>query len=257
MRYSIPSHPQLFLLDVVDYREHVLFWDRFFYPQLIFLSPVWDNCDVNPFADTIWEQLWRQVDKKGVEECWPWLGAVGRDGYGKMTHGRKYFAAHIVAWRGAQGREPATRLRNICKLRTCCNPAHWLEMTATGGGLKMDDVDWLEKQYTLHYGIEFLYVVDGYEGQRYRDGHPVGRAYHSQSLKGVIALMRIDERAVIEARPVRTELCASTAPACGIDCQAGCARGYATTDECFNNGRKWPAQAEVAGARDATGQCLR
>lgn len=32
----------------------------------------------------------------------------------------------------------------------------------------------------------------------------------------------------------------TAAPACGIDCQYKCARDYDTTDECFDNGRKWP-----------------
>jgi hypothetical protein len=32
------------------------------------------------------------------------------------------------------------------------------------------------------------------------------------------------------------------APACGIDCEGfhGCARGYESTDTCFEAGRKWP-----------------
>lgn len=30
-----------------------------------------------------------------------------------------------------------------------------------------------------------------------------------------------------------------TSPACGIDCQAGCALGYKTLDECFAAGRRW------------------
>lgn len=36
----------------------------------------------------------------------------------------------------------------------------------------------------------------------------------------------------------------SEIPACGIDCQGDCARGYKTTDECFDAGRKWPREPE-------------
>lgn len=91
---------------------------------------------MNNITPLIWEQLWRQVEKKDDESCWPWLGVIGHDGYGKMTHDGKYFAAHMVAWSSAhEGRGPVTRLKNTCGMRSCCNPGHWLERTIAAGGL--------------------------------------------------------------------------------------------------------------------------
>jgi hypothetical protein len=47
----------------------------------------------------------------------------------------------------------------------------------------------------------------------------------------------------LEAVPITIQ---HEGPPCGIDCQYQCARGYRTSDACFDNGRKWPKlEAEV------------
>lgn len=59
-------------------------------------------------------------------------------------------------------------------------------------------------------------------------------------LKAYEAARKMEET---ECVTVRAE---ASAPACGIDCQAGCARGYKTPDECFSAGRKWPRDGSAA-----------
>lgn len=51
-------------------------------------------------------------------------------------------------------------------------------------------VDWLEAQFTLHYSLEFLYVVDGIEVVRLHDGSPVTPELHGKDIREAIDLMR-------------------------------------------------------------------
>lgn len=33
------------------------------------------------------ERFWAKVDKRNPDECWPWLGAIYEDGYGRLNTG--------------------------------------------------------------------------------------------------------------------------------------------------------------------------
>lgn len=70
-------------------------------------------------------RFWEMVDKRGPEECWPWLGATRR-GYGKFTHRDAQRMAHRVAWELANGGIPPKELDvcHRCDNPPCCNPAH-------------------------------------------------------------------------------------------------------------------------------------
>jgi hypothetical protein len=55
-------------------------------------------------------------------ECWPWLGAVAKSGYGTLGH--RY--AHRLAWEFANG-EPITdgmTVDHLCWNTICVNPRH-------------------------------------------------------------------------------------------------------------------------------------
>lgn len=63
--------------------------------------------------------------------CWLWLGALNRQGYGKLAlHGRRgtFELAHRTAWRLYHGPLPADVLVcHACDMPTCVNPDHlWL-----------------------------------------------------------------------------------------------------------------------------------
>ena len=74
------------------------------------------------------EQLfWRYVEKE--DGCWPWTGALHRDGYGRFNfqypNRRKMRIAHRVAWELTNGEIPAAmHIAHTCDVRNCCNPAH-------------------------------------------------------------------------------------------------------------------------------------
>jgi hypothetical protein len=58
---------------------------------------------------------------KARGECWPWVGAISRDGYGRL--GRDY--AHRAAWEFHRGPIPlGWWIDHLCRNRVCVNPDH-------------------------------------------------------------------------------------------------------------------------------------
>lgn len=78
------------------------------------------------------EDVWKYVDKRGPNDCWPWTAARRRRGYGAFTVARKNLVAHRVAFQAATGIDPADKLVcHSCDNPPCCNPAHLFLGTAT------------------------------------------------------------------------------------------------------------------------------
>jgi hypothetical protein len=85
------------------------------------------------------ERFERYVDRRGPEECWPWVGPMRPDGYGYLydrTVGRNE-RAHRVSYALANGSTPDGDLDHTCHSldktcrggpkclhRRCCNPLH-------------------------------------------------------------------------------------------------------------------------------------
>ena len=79
-------------------------------------------------------ELWSKVDRRGPDECWPWLGTRNEQGYGRTEIGNKNYYAHRVIYalanpgvirRAAPKRKSAPGfLRHSCDNPPCCNPAH-------------------------------------------------------------------------------------------------------------------------------------
>ena len=68
-------------------------------------------------------RFWKRVDKQGPEECWNWLGAKDKDGYG-VFRAFKESRAHRVSyilWRGEIG---ASLVCHACDNPSCVNPVH-------------------------------------------------------------------------------------------------------------------------------------
>ena len=79
--------------------------------------------------------LWQKVDKKSIDECWPWLGQVTEKGYGRVRfNGGRYYAHRVIFWLQNPGvielsapkidRDTVGFLLHQCDNPICCNPAH-------------------------------------------------------------------------------------------------------------------------------------
>ena len=77
-------------------------------------------------------RFWRKVQRCGKENCWPWLGAKTKYGYGRFKIAGDVFSAHRVAYVLANNELPpqdrwsyhGTVVRHTCDNPSCCNPAH-------------------------------------------------------------------------------------------------------------------------------------
>lgn len=115
---------------------------------------------MNKYSPSVFTALFRHVNKGSDEECWPWMGAIGNGGYGKMTHDGKYFAPHIVTWSGAnERREPIGNLLNTCGLRSCVNPSHWRERKPGDVGTSKDNTGSKQVLFTMDAEMAELFDV--------------------------------------------------------------------------------------------------
>ena len=81
---------------------------------------------LNRANDKTRARFWNLVDKRGVNECWPWNGTTDRYGYGafklstyfRAIASRFAFAIHHNAEPGAK------HVCHRCDNPPCCNPAH-------------------------------------------------------------------------------------------------------------------------------------
>ena len=66
------------------------------------------------------------VNQKSENECWPWIGYVRPNGYGRFgLRERKPVYAHRFAYEQAKGSIPVGAvIDHVCRNRRCVNPAH-------------------------------------------------------------------------------------------------------------------------------------
>lgn len=80
------------------------------------------------------EVLWSKVDKKGEDECWPWLGLKNEQGYGRVQINEWSYYAHrvifslahpnVIDWRAPRNSSQYGFLLHTCDNPSCCNPKH-------------------------------------------------------------------------------------------------------------------------------------
>jgi hypothetical protein len=72
------------------------------------------------------ERFWALIDRRGVDECWPWLGATNNHGHGTFLIKRgQTRPAQVVAWELTYGPFPKGKQGNhTCDISSCCNPHH-------------------------------------------------------------------------------------------------------------------------------------
>lgn len=75
------------------------------------------------------DRFWAKVDKRGPDECWPWLGAVGNGrGLFIMEHGHMMTAPRAAYFFTRGGISKKWKfVCHSCDNPLCCNPHHlWL-----------------------------------------------------------------------------------------------------------------------------------
>ena len=80
------------------------------------------------------EVLWSKVDKKGEDDCWPWLGYKNKEGYGRVMIKEWSYYAHrvifnlanpgVIALRAPKSSDENGFLLHSCDNPCCCNPKH-------------------------------------------------------------------------------------------------------------------------------------
>lgn len=85
-------------------------------------------------AEDLEARFWSNVDRRGPDECWPWLLVIHPDGYGcfRLVKGKPMKLAHRVAFLLTHGHWPEPCCLHSCPdgdNPACCNPAHLREGT--------------------------------------------------------------------------------------------------------------------------------
>lgn len=78
-----------------------------------------------PYKPTLADRFGWNVQPRGADECWPWLGSVSSTGYGVMKVKGRTTGAHRIALILETGEAPEGALAlHSCHNRICVNPAH-------------------------------------------------------------------------------------------------------------------------------------
>lgn len=79
-------------------------------------------------------KFWSLIDRRGSNECWPWLGSANDVGYGVFSIAGLAWKPHRIAYTLLVGPIPGeltidhVRERG-CTTKLCCNPAHMEPVT--------------------------------------------------------------------------------------------------------------------------------
>ena len=87
------------------------------------------------------QTLWKKIDIRGPDECWPWLGFRNEQGYGRVWIADIGYYAHrviysiarggLIEWAAPKDKNAFGFIRHSCDNPSCCNPGHLLIGTHT------------------------------------------------------------------------------------------------------------------------------
>lgn len=121
---------------------------------------------------TLAERFWAKVDRRGPDECWPWLASRDQHGYGQISIGngkKRLIKAHRAAWIvSVGGLSEGACVLHRCDNPQCVNVAHLFL-----GTMKDNSVDMAVKG-RWNNGKKKLTVADVTEIRRRRaSGEPL------------------------------------------------------------------------------------
>src|SRR5574341_1800958 len=92
--------------------------------------PLHRRCSVAA-RQSIADRFWSKVDRRGPDECWPWMTSLMTSGYGQFfthtdDHRRtRLTGSHRMAWVLSFGPIPeGQNACHRCDFKLCCNPRH-------------------------------------------------------------------------------------------------------------------------------------
>ena len=69
-------------------------------------------------------RFWSKVERRGADECWPWLAFIDASGYGRLGLLGGAERAHRMSLWIASGERPTGFVCHKCDVRHCVNPGH-------------------------------------------------------------------------------------------------------------------------------------
>lgn len=85
---------------------------------------------------TLEERFWAKVDRRGDDECWPWMAALDSGGYGHFSSPRST-KAHRYSYELLVGQIPdGLTIDHLCRNPPCVNPAHMEPVTMRENSLR-------------------------------------------------------------------------------------------------------------------------
>lgn len=80
--------------------------------------------------------FWAKVHRGEPDDCWPWLGARVRDGYGNFSYNNENYRASRIAYFLTHGDfDQSLLVRHKCDNPPCVNPAHLIVGSSSDNAL--------------------------------------------------------------------------------------------------------------------------
>lgn len=77
-------------------------------------------------------RFWAKVDKRGPDECWPWIASRGTKGYGKAKFSGRWVSPHRFSYELHVGPIPeGHEIDHTCRNTWCVNWRHLEAVTPT------------------------------------------------------------------------------------------------------------------------------